>query len=141
MMLFIDFFHEFDSKNKATSNIKFYQVLFSIGLDYVDIYLRDGSFSSDIGLVNLHPSQGTHWQVYIHECYFDSYGCSAPRTLSKFIINQNGHCLFSECKIQGLSSQRDSYCAGYCSYINYLTIVLRKDFESVVLNLYYQSFS
>ena len=48
-------------KNRATSNIKSQQVLSSIGLDNFDIYLKDGPFSSDIGIVNLHPSKGTHW--------------------------------------------------------------------------------
>ena len=54
-------------KNKATSNIKSYQVLCSIGLNNVGIYLRDGPFESDIRIVNLHPSKGTHWVVYINE--------------------------------------------------------------------------
>ena len=38
-------------KNKATSSIKTYEVLLSIGLYNVDIYLRDRPFSSDIGIV------------------------------------------------------------------------------------------
>ena len=47
-------------KNKTTTNIKkIQQVLGSIGLDNVGIYLRDGPFSSEIGIVNLHPSKGT----------------------------------------------------------------------------------
>ena len=43
-------------KNKATSIIKIQQVLYSLSLDDVGIYLRDGPFSNDIGNVNLHPS-------------------------------------------------------------------------------------
>ena len=65
MITFNDFVHEYNLKNKATSNIKIQQVLVSIGLYEVGIYLRDGSFSSDIGIVNLHPSKGTHWVIYI----------------------------------------------------------------------------
>ena len=45
---------------KATSNIRIYQALSSIGLDNVGIYLRDGPFSVDVGIVTLHPSKGTH---------------------------------------------------------------------------------
>ena len=57
-----DFLKKYKLKNKATSNVKIYEVLKKIGLDSkVGIYLRDGSFSSDIGVVNLHPSKGTHW--------------------------------------------------------------------------------
>ena len=66
-MSFNDFVKKFDLKNKATSNIKIQKVLTSIGLDNVGIYLRDGLFSSNIGIVNLHPSKGTHWVVYMNE--------------------------------------------------------------------------
>ena len=136
-MLFNEFVRVHDLKNKATSNIKIYEVLKNIGLDTkVGIYLRDGSFSTDIGIVNLHPSKGTHWVCYINENYFDSYGCVCPKKLSKFIIKRNGYCLYSEYQIQ----KNDSYCASYCLYIIYLTKVLGIDFKSAVLNLYYQTF-
>ena len=62
--------------------------------------IRDGPFKSDIGIVNLHPSKGTHWVCYINENYFDSYGCSPPKKLSKFIIKRNRYCLYSEYQIQ-----------------------------------------
>ena len=62
MITFNDFVHKYKLKNKATSNGKIYEVLKNIGLDAkVGIYLRDGSLSNDIGMVNLHPSKGTHW--------------------------------------------------------------------------------
>ena len=126
-------------KNKATSNLKLYEVLKKIGLDSkVGIYLRDGPFSTDIGIFNLHPSEGTHWVVYLNENYFDSYGCVPPRKLSKFIIKRNTHCLYSEYKIQVLTNKRDSCCASYVLYIIYLTKVISVDFKSAVLNSYYQ---
>ena len=134
MMSLNDFVKKFDLKNKATSNIKIQKVLTSIGLDNVGIYLRDGQFSSNIGRVNLHPLKGTHWVVYMNENYFDSYGCSPPKKLSKFIIKRNGYCLYSGYQIQ----KNDSFCASYCLYIIYLTKVLGIDFKSAVLNLYYQ---
>ena len=99
-MSFNDFIHEYNLKNKATSNKKNQKVLISIGLDNINIYLRDGPFSSDIGIVKLHPSKGTHWNCYINEIYFDSYGCVCPKKLSKFIIKQNGYCLYSGYQIQ-----------------------------------------
>ena len=85
-MTFNDFVYKYKLKNKATSNIKIHQVLNSIGLNNVNIYLRDGPSSSDIGFVNLHPSKGTHWVCYINENYFDSYGCAPPKKLSVFFI-------------------------------------------------------
>ena len=134
MITFNDFVHKHNLKNKATSNIKIQKVLTSVGLDNVNIYLRDGPFSSDIGIVNLHPSKGTHWVCYINENYFDSYGIICPKKLSKFIIKGNGYCIYSEYQIQ----KNDSFCASYCLYIIYLTKVLEIDFKSAVLNLYYQ---
>ena len=91
-MAFNDFIKKYNLKNKATSNIKIQQVLDSIGLNNVGIYLRDGVFKSDIGIVNLHPSRGTHWVTYINQNYFDSYGCVSPKKLSKFITKRNGYC-------------------------------------------------
>ena len=133
-MTFNDFIKKYNLKNKATSNIKIQQVLDSIGLDNVNIYLRDGPFESDIGIVNLHPFKGTHWVCYINENYFDSYGIVCPKKLSKSIIKRNGYCLYSEYQIQ----KNDSYCASYCLYIIYLTKVIGLDFKNSVLNLYYQ---
>ena len=70
-------------------------------LNDVGIYLKDGPFSSDIGIVHLHFSNGTHWVVYTSEIYVDTFGFSPPsQKLSEFIIKANGHCLNSEYKIQ-----------------------------------------
>ena len=133
-MTFNDFIKKYNLRNKATSNLKIQQVLDSIGLNNVNIYLRDGPFKSDIGIVNLHPFKGTHWVCYINENYFDSYGIVCPKKLSKSIIKRNGYCLYSEYQIQ----KNDSFCASYCLYIIYLTKVIGLDFKNSVLNLYYQ---
>ena len=132
-----DFIKKYKLKNKATSNIKIQHVLSSLSLNYVGMYLKDGPFSSDIGIVNLHPSKGTHWVCYINENYFVSYGCVCPKKLSKFVIKGNGYCLYSEYQIQ----KNDSFCASYCLYILCLTKIVGIDFKSAVLNLYYQRFS
>ena len=95
-----DFVRKHNLKNKATSNIKTQQILSSLGLSDVGTYLGDGLFQSDIGTVNLYPSKGTHWVCYINEKYFDSYGCSPPKKLSKFIIKRSGYCFYSENQIQ-----------------------------------------
>ena len=100
MMIFNDFVHKYKLKNKATSNIKIQQVLSSLSLDDVGIYLRGRPFKSDIGFVYLNPSKETHWVCYIKENYFDSYGCVCPKKLSKYIIKRNGFCLYSEYQFQ-----------------------------------------
>ena len=93
-MSFNDFVRKYILKNKATSNIKIQQVLLSISLNSVRIYLRDGPFESDIGVVSLHPSKGTHWVAFINEIFFDSYGCAPQNKLSKFTTKRNGNCFF-----------------------------------------------
>ena len=85
--------------------MKIYQVLSSIGLDDVGIYLRNGPFASDKGMVNLHSFKGTHWVCFINENFFDSYGYSPPNKLSKIIIKRNGYCLYFENHIQ----RKDSF--------------------------------
>ena len=49
MMTVNDFIKKFKLKNKATSNLKIQQVLSSVSLNDVGIFLRDGPFESDIG--------------------------------------------------------------------------------------------
>ena len=63
MMSLPDFVHKYQSKKRATSNLKSQQVLGSFGLDNVGIYLGDGLFSSDIAIVNYYPSNGTHCYI------------------------------------------------------------------------------
>ena len=113
MSTFNDFIKKYNLRNKATSNIKIQQVLSSLSLNNVGVYLRGGPFGSDVDFVNLHPSKGTHWICYMNENYFESYGCAPPKKLSKFIIKRNGYCLYSEYQIQ----KNDSFCASYCLYI------------------------
>ena len=100
MMTFNDFNKKYKLKNKASSKINIYQVLSSLSLNDIGIYLRDGPFSSDIAIVNLHPTKGNYWVCYINENYFDSYGVVCPKKLYKFIIKRNGHCLYAEYQIK-----------------------------------------
>ena len=65
--------------------------------------------------------------------YSESFGCAPPKKLSKFIIKQNGFCLYSENQIQ----KNVNSCASYCLYLIHLTKVESIDFNSPVLNLYY----
>ena len=86
MMSFDDFVHKYNLKNKATSK-KIQQVLPSLSLEDVGIYLRDGPLESDIRIVKLHASKKTHWVCYINENFFDSYGVVCPKELSRYFIN------------------------------------------------------
>ena len=88
MIGFNDFIKKHNLRNKATSNMKTQQVLSSLSLKDVGFFLRNGPFSTDVRIVKLHSSKGTHWVLYTDENYFDSYGCTLPQKLPKFIIKQ-----------------------------------------------------
>ena len=60
-MAFNEVFHIFELKNKATSNVKIYQILSSLPLNKIGTYLGDGPFSIGLGIVRLHPTKRTHW--------------------------------------------------------------------------------
>ena len=83
--------HKHKLKSKATSSIKIIQDLSSLSLNDVGIYLRDGPFSSDVRIVNLHQTKRTHWFVYMNENFFVSYGCGCPKKLSNCIIKRKGY--------------------------------------------------
>ena len=59
-----DFVHEYGLKNAETSNRKEQQIVSSLYLNDVGIYLRDGPFEFDKRFVKLHPSKETHWAFY-----------------------------------------------------------------------------
>ena len=110
MIDFNEFVRKYNLKNKATSNIKVYEVLKKIGLDSkVGIYLRDGDFLTSYGIVILHPSRGTHWVLYIKDCFFDSYGCPPAKKLLIYLENNYKNCIYSEYQIQKIDSFRASY--------------------------------
>ena len=92
------FIHKYASKNKATLNTKIHQILPSLDLSDVGIYLRDGLLSSHVEIFNLHPTKRTQRTAYINQNYFVSYGCSPPQKLSRFIIKRNGQYLNSKKK-------------------------------------------
>ena len=132
---FKEFVDKYGLKDEATSNVKIKAILDALGASGIlkikcGIYMRDDKFTTKSGIVNLHPTKGTHWVLFTGNFYFDSYGCPPPVN----IINQIGEGLYSEYQIQ----KDDSYCAAYCLYVLYLTQII--GFKNAVLNLYYQTF-
>ena len=125
---FKEFVEKYGLKNEATSNIKIKEVLNKLTTS-AGIYMRDDKFTTTSGIVNLHPTKGTHWVMFSDKFYFDSYGCPSPTN----ILNHIKKGIYSEYQIQ----KNDSYCAAYCLYVLYLTKII--GFKNAVLNLYYQS--
>ena len=125
-------FKEFDNKyglkNEATSNVEIKEILILMNTS-CGIYMRDDKFITTSGIVNLHPTKGTHWVMFTNQNYFDSYGCPPPTNILNHINND----IYSEYQIQ----TNDSYCAAYCLYVLYLTNII--GFKNAVLYLYYQN--
>ena len=92
--------------------------------------IHDDKFTTTSGIVNLHPTKGTHWVMFVNEFNFDPYDCPPPAD----ILNHIKKGIYSEYQIQ----TDDSYCAAYCLYVLYLTNTI--GFKNAVLNLYYQTF-
>ena len=126
---FKEFGNKYGLKNEATSNVEIKEILKLMNTS-CGIYMRDDKFTTTSGIVNLHPTKGTHWVMFINEYYFDSYGCPPPLNITKQINNG----IYSEYQFQ----KDDSYCAAYCLYVLYLTNII--GFKNADLNLYYQTF-
>ena len=60
MMSFGDFIQKNSLKKYATSNTKTQQILSSLSLNSVGTYSKDGPFTTDVGIVDIHPTKGTH---------------------------------------------------------------------------------
>ena len=125
---FKEFIEKYRLANEATSNVKIKEILKLMSITECGIYMRDDKFTTNSGIVNLYPTKGTHWVMFVNEFYFGSYGCPPPTN----ILNHIKKGIYSEYQIQ----KNDSYCAAYCLYVLYLTQII--GFKNAVLNLYYQ---
>ena len=125
---FKDILKKHNLKNEVPTNKKILEVLKKIcnhnrvgvfaeqNHNEVRIFMRDSNLSGDIGIVNLHPTKGTHWVLFINNYYFDSYGCPSPKNILKYIKFKYDKCIYSEYRTQ----KQDSLCASYCLYIIFL---------------------
>ena len=96
---FKEFVEKYGLKNEATSNVKIKEILNELNIP-CGIYMRDDKFTTDSGIVNLHPSVGTHWVMYTNKNSFDSYGCPPPLNIMSFIKSAKLRGIYSEHKIQ-----------------------------------------
>ena len=49
--------------------------------------MRDDKISTKSDIVNVYPTKGTHWVMFVNEFCFDSYGCPPPLNIMSFINN------------------------------------------------------
>ena len=88
IITFEDFNNKFNIDNNAMSDIRIKDIGIDIGLTPIEIVMRDQTPDSIMDqnfniIVNLHPTEGTHWVLVIRReggppYYFDSFGVETP---------------------------------------------------------------
>ena len=87
ILTFGEFKNKFGNENKAMSNIRIEDIGKDISLTPIEILMGDQKPDSvcepDVNtIVNLHPTDYTHWVLVIreggHMLYFDSFGDETP---------------------------------------------------------------
>ena len=122
MLTFGEFNNKFNIDNNAMSDIRIKDIGKNISLTPIEIVMRDQTPkticepNSNI-IVNLHPTDGTHWVLVIRRedgptYYFDSFGVEIPPLFLKEYID-----LGSNERIQQYYA---SYYGAYCLYMIYL---------------------
>ena len=81
MFVIKEFVEKYGLKIEATSNVKIKEILDILNLNSTGIYMRDAKFTTDSGIVNLLPTEGTHWVMFSDKFYFDSFGCPPPTSI------------------------------------------------------------
>ena len=88
---FRDFVEKYGLKNEATSNVKIKEILNELNIP-CGIYMRDDKFNTTSGIVNLHPSVGTHWvmlQIKIILIHMDAHPQLIYLIILKMVFFQN----------------------------------------------------
>ena len=70
---FKEFVEKYGIKNEATSNVKIKEIRDILKLNSTGrscaIYMRDDKFTTNSGIVNLHPTKGTHCVMFVTEVF------------------------------------------------------------------------
>ena len=137
ILTFEEFNNKFNIDNKAMTDIRIKDIGKDISLTPIEIVMRDQTPDSIRDhnfniIVNLHPTEGTHWVLVIRRedtrsgwgtktegpstegpvYYFDSFGVETPPLFLEKYVD-----LGSNEKIQ---QNDESYCGAYCLYMIYL---------------------
>ena len=120
-------FEEFDNKfnidNNAMSDMRVKDVGKDVSLTPIEIVMRDQTPDSIRDpnfnfIVNLHPTEGTHWVLVIGReggpttYYFDSFGVETPPLFSEEYVDLGSN--------ERIQQYDESYCGAYCLYMIYL---------------------
>ena len=122
ILTFEEFNNNFNIDNSAMSDIRIKDIGKDISLTPFEIVMRDqtpnniSEPNSNI-IVNLHPTEGTHWVLVIRReggpvYYFDSFGIETPPLFLEEYVNLGSN--------ERIQQYDESYCGAYCLYMIYL---------------------
>ena len=61
-------------------------------LNQINISAGDDAFTTKSGIVNLHPTKGTQFFMFVDKFHSDPYGCPPPVS----VVNQNKRGIYPE---------------------------------------------
>ena len=122
ILTFEEFNNNFNIDNSAMSDIRKKDIGKDISLTPIEIVMRDqtpnniSEPNSNI-ILNLHPTEGTHWVLVIRReggpvYYFDSFGIETPPLFLEEYVNLGSN--------ERIQQYDESYCGAYCLYMIYL---------------------
>ena len=122
ILTFEEFNNKFNIDNNAMSDIRMKDIGKDISLTPIEIVMRDdkpemvSEPNSNI-IVNLHPTESTHWVLVIRReggltYYFDSFGVETPPLFLEEYVDLGSN--------ERIQQYDESYCGAYCLYMIYL---------------------
>ena len=122
ILTFEEFNNNFNIDNSAMSDIRIKDIGKDISLTPIEIVMRDQtpnniSEPNSNLIVNLHPTEGTHWVLVIRReggpvYYFDSFVIETPPLFLEEYVNLGSN--------ERIQQYDESYCGAYCLYMIYL---------------------
>ena len=122
ILTFEEFNNKFNIDNNAMSDIRIKDIGKDISLTPIEIVMRDQTpdsirYPNFNIIVNLHPTEGTHWVLVIRReggptYYFDSFGVETPPLFLEEYVDLGSN--------ERIQQYDESYCGAYCLYMIYL---------------------
>ena len=122
ILTFKEFINKFNIDNKAMSDIRIKDIGKERSLTPIEIVMRDDKLDNTSRtniniIVNLHPTDATHWVLVIRRegglvYYFASFGVETPSIFLEEYVDLGSN--------ERIQQHDESYCGAYCLYMIYL---------------------
>ena len=122
ILTFEEFNNKFNIDNNAMSDVLIKDIGKDISLKPIELVMRDQTLdntkeSNFNFIVNLHPTDGTHWVLVIRReggpvYYFDSFGVETPPLFLEEYVDLGSN--------ERIKQYDETYCGAHCLYMIYL---------------------